>query len=408
MNKRLPALVLALILCLSLASPAAWAASPDENGFTISNGILMEYRGPGGDVVIPKGVHTIGSGAFDERTNVRSVTIPSGVTYIGIRAFRNCTALSRVSFPNTLTEIDSEAFLGCISLTEVNLPDSVTLLGERGSSFYGCTNLKRVTIGKGLFKLPHQTFGNCENLICAVIPPNVQAFTWPFAGCPNVVIHGAAGSRAQAYAAEAGLPFSADMTAGATVARFTDVPPESPYAAGILWAVEYGITTGKTASIFAPNETCTLGQLLTFLWRASGAPKSNEANHFTDPIPAAYQMAAKWAYEMGLVTGPTLGANTPCTRQMVIIYLWKMAKSPAAFSVPFTDIPRGSLGHTAASWAVTTGVAENGPNYTFSPNAPCSRGEALTYLYRATKKGIPAPPLPGERNLVIVDSIIVG
>lgn len=406
MKRRLPALVLALILCLSLASPAL-AAAPDENGFIISNGILLEYRGPGGDVVIPSGVHTVGSGAFDERTAVRSVVIPSGVTYIGIRAFRNCTALSRVEFPDTLTEIDAEAFLGCISLTEVTLPDSVTLLGERGSIFYGCTNLKRVTLGKGLAKLPHHTFGNCANLISISVPSNVQAFTWPFAGCPNVVIHGAAGSRAQAYAEEVGLPFSSDLTGGAVVARFTDVPSTSPYAAGILWAVEYGITTGKTATTFAPNETCTLGQLLTFLWRASGSPKSNEANHFTDPIPKPYQMAAKWAYEMGLVTGPVLGADTPCTRQTVIICLWKMAKSPAAFSVPFTDIPKGSQAHMAASWAVTTHVADNGANYRFSPEAPCSRGEALTYLYRATKRGIPAPPLPGERDLVIVDSIIL-
>lgn len=406
MKRRLLALVLALTLCLGLVPPAL-AAAPDEDGFIISDGILLEYRGPGGDVVIPKGVHTIGSGAFDERTAVRSVVIPAGVTYIGIRSFRNCTALSRVEFPNTLTEIDSEAFLGCISLTEVKLPDSVTLLGERGSIFYGCTNLKRVSLGTGLFKLPHQTFGNCANLISITIPANVQAFTWPFAGCPNVVIHGAAGSRAQAYAAEVGIPFSADLAGGAAVARFTDVPPDSPYAAGILWAVEYGITTGKTATTFGPNETCTLGQLLTFLWRASGSPKSNEANHFTDPIPPAYLMAAKWAYEMGLVTGPTLGANTPCTRQMVIIYLWKMAKSPAAFSVPFTDIPRGSQAHMAASWAVTTGVADNGPNYRFSPETPCSRGQALAYLYRATKRGIPAPPLPGERDLVIVDSIIL-
>lgn len=403
MKKRLLALLTALTLCLGLAAPVL-AAAPDPNDFVISDGILLEYRGSGGHVVIPSGVRAIGGGAFDEGTAVSSVVIPSGVTYIGIQAFRNCIALSRVEFPDTLEEIDSKAFLGCISLTEVRLPNSVKLLGERGSIFYGCTNLKRASVGTGIAKLPHGIFGNCPSLTSVTIPSNVQEFNWPFVDSPNVVIHGAAGSRAQAYAAEVGVPFSTDLASAATVSQFSDVPPTSPYAAAILWAVEYGITTGKTPGTFAPNETCTVGQMLTFLWRANGSPKSKEANPFTDFIPANYRLAAVWAYEKGLVSGPVLEANTPCTRQTAISYLWKLAGSPASFFVPFTDIPADSETHMASSWAVTNNVADNGPNNRFSPNTLCTRGQALTYLYRATKKGIPAPPVAGKQDLVIVEN----
>lgn len=385
MKKRLLALLLALVLCLGLAVPAL-ASAPDENGFVVAGGILTEYRGPGGHVVIPGNVKKIGYAAFDQCAALSSVVIPRGVTYIGINAFRDCTALSKVSFPDTLTEIDSAAFSGCTSLTTLDLPDSVTVLGERGGIFAGCTNLKRVTLGTGLTKLPYASFGDCTNLLSIDIPSNVVAFSWPFLGCPRVTIHGAAGSRAEAYAAESGIPFSASGSTGATVAHFADVPAGSPYAAAILWGVKWDVTVGQTPTAFAPDAPCTLGQLLTFLWRLNGSPKSNEANHFTDPIPNSYLPAAIWAYEMGLVCGPTLNADAPCTRRTVITCLWKLAGSPASFSVPFTDIPQGSEDFMAASWAVTTRVADSGPDYRFSPDAVCSRGQALTYLYRAFQK----------------------
>lgn len=387
MKRTWTALLLALALCLHLAVPAL-AATPDKDGFIIdAEGVLTKYTGSGGQIVLPAGVRKIGYGAFDRCSTLSSVVIPSGVTYIGTNAFRNCIALTRVTFPDTLTEIDGGAFSGCISLTAVDLPDSVTSLGEQGCNFFGCTNLKRVTIGRGLTKLPYTAFGKCTSLLSAVVPENVTSFSWAFQDCPNLTIHGAAGSRAEAYAAESGIPFAADLGAAATVSRFTDVPASSPYAAAILWAVENEITAGITPTRFGPEEPCTRGQFLTFLWRAHGSPRSNEATHFVDPIPESYKMAVRWAYGMGLVSGSTFGANESCTRSMAITWLWQLAGNPAAFPESFQDLPRGSDEFMAASWAVTTNVADKLGDG-FSPGRLCTRGEALTYLYRATKKPI--------------------
>ncbi|MCI8910602.1 MAG: leucine-rich repeat protein [Oscillibacter sp.] len=385
MRKNWTALLLALALCLSLAVPAR-AAAPDKDGFIVdAEGVLTKYSGSGGHIVLPAGVKKVGYGAFDRCSTLSSVVIPEGVTYIGTNAFRNCVGLTKVSFPSTLEEIDSGAFGGCISLTALDLPDSVTSLGEQGSNFFGCTNLKQVTVGRGLTKLPYAAFGKCTSLLSAVVPGNVTTFSWSFLDCPNLTIHGVSGSRAEAYAAESGIPFAADLGASATVSRFTDVPAASPYAAAILWAVENEVTTGKETTRFGPDEVCTRGQFLTFLWRANGAPRSNEATHFTDPIPEDYLMAARWAYGMGLVSGSTLGAGEPCTRSMAITWLWQLAGNPAAFPSSFQDLPRKSDLFMAASWAVTTNVADKlGDN--FSPNRVCTRGEALTYLYRAVKK----------------------
>ena len=238
MRKNWTALLLALALCLSLAVPAR-AAAPDKDGFIVdAEGVLTKYSGSGGHIVLPAGVKKVGYGAFDRCSTLSSVVIPEGVTYIGTNAFRNCVGLTKVSFPSTLEEIDSGAFGGCISLTALDLPDSVTSLGEQGSNFFGCTNLKRVTVGRGLTKLPYAAFGKCTSLLSAVVPGNVTTFSWSFLDCPNLTIHGVSGSRAEAYAAESGIPFAADLGASATVSRFTDVPAASPYAAAILWAVE--------------------------------------------------------------------------------------------------------------------------------------------------------------------------
>ena len=385
MKKRWMAFLLAFALCLSLTVPVL-AAVPDADGFIIdSDGILIGYSGPGGEITVPSSVTKIGYGAFDQCKTLRSVVIPEGVTYIGIYAFRDCAALSKITFPNTLEEIDSFAFSGCISLTSVDLPDSVTALGANGNNFAGCVNLKQVTIGSGLTRIPFAAFAGCTSLVSAVIPPNVSEFSWAFPDCPSLTIYGAAGSRAQAYAAESGIPFSADFGSASTVSHFTDVPLSSPYAAAILWAVNWKLTNGKTATLFAPDETCTRGQFLTFLWRLSGSPRSNAVPFFTDPIPGVYREAVRWAYEAWLVDGSTLGANEPCTRQFAVSCLWKLAGRPAAFPAAFQDLSPGSDDFIAASWAVTGNVADKLGN-SFSPGRSCTRGEALTYIYRAYNK----------------------
>lgn len=387
MKKRLLALLLAFTLCIGLTVPAL-AATPDADGFIVTaDGILTEYRGPGGHIVLPSTVKKIGYAAFDHCASLSSVVIPSGVTYIGTYAFRDCIGLSKVTFPNTLTEIDGFAFAGCISLTNIDLPDSLTTLGAQGNAFSECVNLKRVTLGTGLQKLPYATFGGCSNLSSIAIPRSVTVLDMPFPDCPNLTIHGTAGSAAETYAAKTGIPFStAAGPSGTTVSLFSDVSPTSPDAAAILWAVEKQITTGKTAEHFAPEEACTIGQLLTFLWRASDSPSSREANPFTDPIPRAYQKAVVWAYEKGLVSGSVLGASAPCTRRMVTLCLWKLAGSPASFSVSFRDIPRGSDDFMAASWAVTTGVVDSSLQTFFSPDTVCTRGQVLSCIYRALAK----------------------
>lgn len=168
-----------------------------------------------------------------------------------------------------------------------------------------------------------------------------------------------------------------------SVGGFVDVKKKDYYADAVVWAVDKGITTGTSATTFSPNVTCTVAQIMTFLWRANGAPQPSCANPFTDvPENAYYAKAALWAYEKGLVSGSTFGGDAPCTRSMTVGYLWALAGKPAAGNVSFTDVPAGASYVQAVAWAVENGITTGTSSTTFAPDLTCTRGQIMTFLYR--------------------------
>lgn len=165
---------------------------------------------------------------------------------------------------------------------------------------------------------------------------------------------------------------------------FNDVAAGAYYYDAVQWAVSRQITAGTTATTFSPNTTCTNGQILTFLWRAKGQPEPTISNPFTDVGESAYYYkAALWAYENGMVSGASLGADTPCTRSQTVTYLWKLAGQPAAASASaFADVEGGAEYAQAVSWAVEQGITSGTSATTFAPDGTCTRGQIVTFLYR--------------------------
>ena len=173
--------------------------------------------------------------------------------------------------------------------------------------------------------------------------------------------------------------------------KFTDVAASSPFAAAISWAVEQGITNGTTPTTFSPGNPCTRAQIVTFLWRAAGSPepKATEAEYADVTNTTAYfYKAIQWAAEMGMEESGTFKPGDPCTRGQAMYFIWKArgAASSAGSAPSFTDLSKDSLYYDAVLWAVGQGVTNGTTPTTFSPDSPCTRGQIVTFLYRAYAK----------------------
>lgn len=168
---------------------------------------------------------------------------------------------------------------------------------------------------------------------------------------------------------------------------FYDVPNGAYFYEAVKWAVDKGITNGLSDTMFGPYESCTRAQIVTFLWRAAGSPEPKAMSSFTDvPASAYYAKAVAWAVENGITNGmteTTFAPNATCTRGQSVTFLYRALKGTASGSANFTDVKSDTFYADAINWAVANNVTNGTSNTTFSPNADCTRAEIVTFLYRA-------------------------
>ena len=168
---------------------------------------------------------------------------------------------------------------------------------------------------------------------------------------------------------------------------FYDVPNDAFFYEAVKWAVKSGVTNGLSDTMFGPYESCTRAQIVTFLWRAAGSPEPKTASSFTDvPVSTYYAKAVAWAVENGITNGMTATEFAPdatCTRGQSVTFLYRALKGTASGSANFTDVKSDAFYADAVNWAVANNVTNGTSNTTFSPNADCTRAEIVTFLYRA-------------------------
>ena len=131
-----------------------------------------------------------------------------------------------------------------------------------------------------------------------------------------------------------------------TTVSFADVSSDSYCADAVKWAVENGVTNGTTATTFSPNAACTRGQIVTFLWRAAGSPTpKTTVNPFTDvAADAYYAKAVLWAVENGITNGTTattFGPDAPCTRAQAVTFLFRSAIANGLEAVTLQELVSG-------------------------------------------------------------------
>ena len=191
---------------------------------------------------------------------------------------------------------------------------------------------------------------------------------------------------------------SADIPVNAKrTASFADVSSDSYCADAVKWAVENGVTNGTTATTFSPNAACTRGQIVTFLWRAAGSPApKTTVNPFTDvAADAYYAKAVLWAVENGITNGTTAATfspDAPCTRAQAVTFLFRGAIANGLEAVTLQELISGfsdaaslpGYAVSAMNWALANGIVQ-GNGGALMPNNTCTRGQIVTFLYRASK-----------------------
>ncbi len=216
-------------------------------------------------------------------------------------------------------------------------------------------------------------------------------------------------------------------TAAYAADAFTDVPADAYYAEAVDWAVGNGITNGMGNGTFAPGDTVTRAQAVTFLWRMMGRPEPTKTETFpdveSDPNNGWYKTAVQWAVENGITNGTGTGFSPTdtCSRGMILTMLYRMEGRPldeamaavlpedaedmtleqlgfamiqgfvegirAANAIP--DVKAGAWYELPVFWAMFIGILteeqvdlETGAVH---PEAPCPRGEMVSFLYADSK-----------------------
>lgn len=340
-------------------------------------------------------VNTIGKDAFRNCKNLLHITLPSTITSIEENAFYSCSSLTSINIPYGVTSIGDYAFEYCSKLESVEIPGSVKLLSGK-LMFSGCKSLKEIILSEGIevidsnifylgesipiteIKFPNslkeiiginssqtlrnlktiyfgsniQTIGdrafygskNLENVYFTGNAPIIGNKV--FSDDANVYIYypiNTSGWSTPVWNGYISKPYTPDGVTQPEPVKPTDPDELAPapsidpnkntfydvlanayYFDSVQWAVKNGITSGTSTTTFSPNQTCTKAQIITFLWRAYGSPESNIECKFNDiKSDAYYYNAALWAQEKGLETGSMFKGDTHCTRGQIVTFLYR-------------------------------------------------------------------------------------
>lgn len=170
------------------------------------------------------------------------------------------------------------------------------------------------------------------------------------------------------------------------ISPFRDVPTDAYYYEAVKWAQKKGITGGIGNDLFGPYQPCTRAQIVTFLWRAAGSPVVNYAMDLADVSGDAYYAeAVRWALSQGITTGTADGRfspNAPCTRAQAVTFLFRASKASADGAPAFSDVAADAYYAEAVKWATDNGITNGTTSSTFSPAGGCTRAQIVTFLWR--------------------------
>lgn len=409
-----------------------------ENGVTSIGKSAFEGSETISTVRLADTVTSIGPLAFMHCHMLDTIVLPTNMNQIGHGAFYGCHALRQITLPEGITAVEKELFSWCEKLDTVNIPDSVTCI-ESGA-FYHCEGLSSLRVPEGVRIIEQSAFSNCIGLRTIWLPRSTERIdTHAFENCTSLADVYYAGSLSEWNSIESMISdFRADLGDSTlhcaientptptptpiptptptstptpepdvspspapsitppensptpspdTTKKFDDVSPTAYYSDAVTWAVQNKITGGTGNNKFSPNMACTRAQIVTFLWNAMGQPSAPAASFSDMTNSSVFNNAISWAVEAG-ITGGTgnnkFSPNAKCTRVQAVTFLWIAAGKPLPSKMAtFSDMTGNFVFDTAISWAVENRITGGTGNNKFSPKAVCSRAQIVTFLYNS-------------------------
>ena len=343
-------------------------------------------------VSIGSGITNVGQRMFQGAAALRKLTLADTITEIGMSAFLGCTALTDISFGTGIRTLGPGAFLECTSLRQITIPVTVKLVDQSCFLGCGSLTKVTVLGADTVLEPWAVGYDEDAQEQAVPIPGFVLegwtgSATEAYAKDNNMTF----ASLGVLPDPDPTEPTDPTDPAEPEPPRnpFVDVPSYAYYTAPVLWAVDHAITAGTDKTHFSPNDTCTRTQVVTFLWRAAGNPEPKTGNNpFQDVKPSDYfYKPVLWAVENKITAGTgttTFSPNDGCTRGQVVTFLWRSAGNPAPGSSknPFTDVKSDAYFYTPVLWAVEHKITAGTSDTTFSPNDTCTRAQIVTFLYR--------------------------
>ncbi len=299
----------------------------------------------------------------------------------------------RVLFGDTeisTVEVSSVALLQALKVAngtkaeDLNLPEKVEVKLTTGDTkelavSWACAEYDATKAGTYTFVGTLKLSGGVTN------PKNLKAYV-------QVTVESGSNTGGNTGGGGSGGSGGSGSNTGNDKVLFPDVPKDAYYYDAVKWAVSKGVTNGTDNGMFGSDQPCTRAQIVTFLWRSAGSPAPKmSVNPFQDVKKGAYYYdAVLWAVEQGITTGVSQGEFAPddtCTRSQSVTFLHRVKGAPAVSGSSFADVADDAYCAAAVKWAVKKGITNGTSSTTFSPDEDCTRAQIVTFLWRAAQNG---------------------
>ena len=361
-------------------------------------------------IILPDALKTIPVNMFYNCTSLEEIVMPTSLESIGNNAFYKCSALKEIDLPNSLSTIGLSAFEDCSKLSSIKLPDTLDSIGSR--AFSNCTDLTSFSIPEGVKFIDSTTFANCENLISIDIPKSVAVISSAaFYECKSL-------SKIDIPDTVTGIGYHAFYGCESLESVFLPSKISEIYRSVFENCTNLKVmSVPESVKIIEQRATNGCNKLTTVLyegsksdWNKISIQDKNDAlkkaqvryavdlsNDSRDYVPVAgfgdvfakdyYSEPVSWAVEKGITNGTSATSFSPdgkCTRGQIVTFLWRAMDSPEPKSTnnSFTDVKSDAYYYKAVLWAVENGITSGTSKTTFSPDNFCTRAQAVTFMYR--------------------------